>query len=164
MTLFSAIRHSRSPRFSIRGPGARRCSGRWRVHKSSGSITCESAETNSRLIGVLLAAMRDPVASLTAAVWRCQIMLGAMRLARIGCDKCSGESRRYRMIPLLPLEESKRRAKEVGIDEQFGALNVFRAFLHNPTVAAPIANYLTTLLFRGKLDARIRELIILRIG
>jgi alkylhydroperoxidase family enzyme len=68
------------------------------------------------------------------------------------------------MIPLLPVEESKRRAKEVGIDEQFGSLNVFRAFLHNPTVAGPIANYLTTLLFRGKLEARIRELIILRIG
>lgn len=68
------------------------------------------------------------------------------------------------MIPLLPIEESKRRAKEVGMDEQFGGLNVFRAFLHNPIVAAPLANYLSTLLFRGKLDARVRELIILRIG
>jgi alkylhydroperoxidase family enzyme len=68
------------------------------------------------------------------------------------------------VIPLLSVEEAKRRAQEAGISEQFAALNLFRAMLHNPTVAAPAAMLLSTLLFDGKLDRRVRELIILRIG
>jgi len=68
------------------------------------------------------------------------------------------------MIPLLPVEEARRRAKDAEMSEEFGALNVFRAMLHNPTAAGPVARLLGTLLFRGKLDKRYRELVILRTG
>lgn len=68
------------------------------------------------------------------------------------------------MIPMLPVEEAKRRGKEVGMNEQFAGLNVFRAMLHNPAAAGALANLLGTLLFRGKLDPRVRELVVLRSG
>ncbi len=68
------------------------------------------------------------------------------------------------MIPMLSVEEAKRRGKEAGLTEQFAQLNVFRAMLHNPIAAAALANLLTTLLFKGKLDNRARELVVLRSG
>lgn len=68
------------------------------------------------------------------------------------------------MIPLLSVDEARRRASEAGIQPEFATLNVMRALLHNPGVAAPLAALLNTLLFRGKLDARTRELVILRTG
>jgi len=68
------------------------------------------------------------------------------------------------VIALLPVEEARRRGKEAGVPDELAGINVFRALLHNPTVAGPVANLLTTLLFRGKLDPRIRELVILRTG
>lgn len=68
------------------------------------------------------------------------------------------------MIPMLSVEEARRRGKEVGVSEQFAGLNVFRAMLHNPTAAAALANLLSTLLMRGKLEPRVRELVVLRSG
>lgn len=56
------------------------------------------------------------------------------------------------MIPMLSVEEAKRRGKEAGINEQLAGLNIFRAMLHNPVAAGALANILTTLLLRGKLD------------
>ncbi len=68
------------------------------------------------------------------------------------------------MIALLPVEEAKKRGAEAGVSEQLAALNVFRAMLHNPKAAGAAANLLATLLFRNTLDARLRELVILRTG
>ncbi len=68
------------------------------------------------------------------------------------------------MIPMLSVEEAKKRGKEVGLPEQLAGLNVFRVLLHNPVAAGAAGNLLTTLLFRGKLNVRIRELVILRTG
>ncbi len=68
------------------------------------------------------------------------------------------------MIPLLPVEEAKRRGKEAGVPDNLAGINVFRAMLQNPPAASRVANFLTTMLFEGKLDQRIRELVILRIG
>jgi alkylhydroperoxidase family enzyme len=68
------------------------------------------------------------------------------------------------MIPLLSVDEANKRGTEAGVPEQLRTLNVFRAMLHNPTAAGAAANLLTTLLFRNKLDARLRELVILRTG
>lgn len=65
----------------------------------------------------------------------------------------------------LSLDEATRAAKAVGVSEQMAPLNVFRVLLHHPAVAEELASTLTTLLFRGnRLDARLRELIIMRIG
>lgn len=68
------------------------------------------------------------------------------------------------MIPLLPIETAKKLGAEAGVSEQMATLNVFRAMLHNPKAAAAVSNLLTTLLFRNTLDARLRELVVLRTG
>lgn len=68
-------------------------------------------------------------------------------------------------IETLSMEESISRAKEVGVVEQIAELNVFRTLLHHPKVAKVVNDLLLTLLFDGnKLDARLRELLIMRIG
>jgi len=68
-------------------------------------------------------------------------------------------------VPMLPIDESHRRAQAEGLNPQFADLSVFRILLHNPPVAREIAKTLTTLLFDGNvLDGRLRELVIMRIG
>lgn len=67
-------------------------------------------------------------------------------------------------IERLTVEEAKRRAEEIGLAPAFGELNVFRVLLHHPTLTKAIADLLVTLLYRGVLDARLRELAIMRIG
>lgn len=68
-------------------------------------------------------------------------------------------------VALLSLEEAAAAAEAAGVSEQMAPLNVFRVLLRHPAVAQELASTLTTLLFRGnKLDARLRELIIMRIG
>jgi len=68
-------------------------------------------------------------------------------------------------IPLLSLDEATAAANAAGISEQMAPLSVFRILLRHPAVAGELASTLTTLLFRGnKLDPRLRELIIMRIG
>src|SRR5260370_30973371 len=66
------------------------------------------------------------------------------------------------MIPLLSREETQKRAKEVGLGEDYAKLNVFRMFLQNPVVARAAENLITTLMNRNTIEARTRELIILR--
>ncbi len=68
-------------------------------------------------------------------------------------------------VDLLTLDEATSAAKAAGISEQMAPLSVFRVLLRHPAVAEELASTLTTLLFRGnKLDTRLRELIIMRIG
>lgn len=68
------------------------------------------------------------------------------------------------MIPLLPVEEALKRGKEAGLDERFAGLNAFRVMLHSPAAATAAATLLRTLMYKNTLDARARELIILRNG
>jgi len=67
-------------------------------------------------------------------------------------------------IPLLDIAEAHRRAAECGVPESMSELSVFRVALHQPGVAAALYGMLVTLLQNGVLDARLRELIIMRIG
>ncbi|MBT9447533.1 MAG: carboxymuconolactone decarboxylase family protein [Hyphomonadaceae bacterium] len=68
-------------------------------------------------------------------------------------------------IDLLSLDQAKAAAGAAGVSEQMVPLSVFRILLRHPAVAEELASTLTTLLFRGnKLDERLRELIIMRIG
>jgi alkylhydroperoxidase family enzyme len=67
-------------------------------------------------------------------------------------------------IPLLPPDEARHAAGEAGIPEYMAELSVFRILLHQPGVAAALNGMLHALLFKGRLDARLRELIIMRIG
>ncbi|MBJ7410605.1 MAG: carboxymuconolactone decarboxylase family protein [Phenylobacterium sp.] len=68
-------------------------------------------------------------------------------------------------VDLLSLAQAKAAASAAGVSEQMAPLSVFRVLLRHPDVAEELASTLTTLLFRGnRLDARLRELIIMRIG
>ena len=67
-------------------------------------------------------------------------------------------------ITRLSEEEAVVAAKAADLPEQMAPLNVFRVLLHHPKLTQAISGLLTTLLFRGKLDARLRELVIMRIG
>jgi len=68
-------------------------------------------------------------------------------------------------VPLLTIAEAEKVAAANGISEQMAPLSVFRVLLRHPGLAKELASTLNTLLFDGnKLDARLRELIIMRIG
>ena len=68
-------------------------------------------------------------------------------------------------VPLLSVAEAEKIAADFGLPAQMAPLSVFRVLLRHPKVAAELASTLNTLLFDGnKFDARLRELIIMRIG
>lgn len=68
-------------------------------------------------------------------------------------------------IETLPTEESVRRAEEIGVAPKIAELNVFRTLLRHPKLAKVVNDLLLMLLFDGnKMDARLRELMIMRIG
>ncbi len=67
-------------------------------------------------------------------------------------------------LPRLSLEEARAAAEQAGLQEQMAELNIFRVLLHEPKLAKAISDVLLTLLFRGRLDVRLRELVIMRIG
>lgn len=64
----------------------------------------------------------------------------------------------------LSPEAAKLAAAEVGIPEIMADLSVFQILLANPAVAGALNGLLSTLLWKGSLDPRLRELIIMRIG
>lgn len=68
-----------------------------------------------------------------------------------------------RIEPLSP-DIARAAAIEAGMPEFVADLNVFRTWLHHPGIAKGINDLLGRLLFRGVLDARLRELIIMRLG
>ncbi|MBT6913049.1 MAG: carboxymuconolactone decarboxylase family protein, partial [Rhodospirillaceae bacterium] len=68
-------------------------------------------------------------------------------------------------IPMLAEDEARAIGKEVGVPSTMAGLNVFRTISHHPELAGVVAKQLAMLLYRGnKLDERLRELIIMRIG
>ena len=68
-------------------------------------------------------------------------------------------------IPMLAEDEARAIGKEVGAPSTMAGLNVFRTISHHPELAGVVAKQLAMLLYRGnKLDERLRELIIMRIG
>lgn len=74
-------------------------------------------------------------------------------------------AKRSPRVPMLTLESARARGKALGLSEQLATLNVFRTLLHQESVAKAVAGTLTTLLFTGnRLDVRVREVVIMRIG
>lgn len=67
-------------------------------------------------------------------------------------------------VTMLDLDAARARAVEHGVPESMAELSVFRIALHQPAVAAALYGMLDALLLNGILDARLRELIIMRIG
>jgi len=67
-------------------------------------------------------------------------------------------------VPMLDPESARAAAKEVGIPEDMARLSIFRMLLAHPTLAGAAYKLLSMLLFKGVLDPRLRELVIMRIG
>jgi alkylhydroperoxidase family enzyme len=67
-------------------------------------------------------------------------------------------------VRLLPLDEARSRAEKVGLPAMLAELSVFRIALNNPVIAKGVSELLLALLTNGRLDARLRELLIMRIG
>ena len=67
-------------------------------------------------------------------------------------------------IKRLSIEDARTAAVKVGVTETMAELNVFRVLLNHPPVAKAIHDLLIALLFGAKLDQRLRELVIMRIG
>ncbi|TMA32875.1 MAG: carboxymuconolactone decarboxylase family protein [Deltaproteobacteria bacterium] len=67
-------------------------------------------------------------------------------------------------VALLEPEAARKAAEAAGVPAAFAELNIFRVLLHRPAAAKGMADLLVSLLFRGELDHRLRELVIMRIG
>lgn len=67
-------------------------------------------------------------------------------------------------LPLLPHVEAVAAAKTAGMPEIMADLNVFRMWLHHPKLARWLSDMLMGLLWESTFDARLRELVIMRLG
>ncbi|MDY7106026.1 MAG: carboxymuconolactone decarboxylase family protein [Actinomycetota bacterium] len=67
-------------------------------------------------------------------------------------------------IPMLDPDEARAAAERVGVPTGMADLSVFRVLLRHEDLAARVNGLLHQLLWNGTLDARLRELIIMRIG
>ena len=68
-------------------------------------------------------------------------------------------------VPMLDEDQARAVGKEAGVPSTMAGLNVFRIMSQHPALAGVVAKQLAMLLYRGnKLDDRLRELIIMRIG
>ena len=67
-------------------------------------------------------------------------------------------------IPMLDPDAAKAAAVGAGVPEIAADLNVFRVWLHHPKLARWLSDLLMGLLWDGHLDARLRELVIMRLG
>jgi alkylhydroperoxidase family enzyme len=67
-------------------------------------------------------------------------------------------------VPALSREEAAAVALDAGLPEYLADLNIFRVLLQHPPLAGAFNGWLSPLLFEGKLDVRLRELVIMRLG
>jgi alkylhydroperoxidase family enzyme len=67
-------------------------------------------------------------------------------------------------VPLLQVGEAKAAADEAGVPNYMAELAIFQVLLNHPTLARALNDLLATMLWHGKLDTRLRELAIMRIG
>lgn len=67
-------------------------------------------------------------------------------------------------VPALSREEAAAAAVEAGLPDYLADLNIFRVLLQHPPLAGAFNGWLSPLLFEGKLDVRLRELVIMRLG
>lgn len=67
-------------------------------------------------------------------------------------------------VPRLARADAEAAARDAGVPEMMAGLSVFQVLLRHPRLAAAVNTLLSALLFDGRLDARLRELAIMRIG
>ncbi len=74
------------------------------------------------------------------------------------------EPSREARVPRLPLDEAKAAADEAGVPDYMAELAIFQVLLNHPRLAGSLNDLLAIMLWHGKLDARLRELAIMRIA
>ncbi len=67
-------------------------------------------------------------------------------------------------VPMLDPEAAVAAAREAGVPEYMADLNVFRIALRRPRVGRALNDLIASLIFKGALAPRLRELIIMRLG
>jgi alkylhydroperoxidase family enzyme len=67
-------------------------------------------------------------------------------------------------LPLLSAGDAIAAGEPVGVPGLLAELNVFRTLLHHPPLARLYSEFLLWMLGQGALDARLRELVIMRLG
>jgi 4-carboxymuconolactone decarboxylase len=67
-------------------------------------------------------------------------------------------------IAMLSRDEARAAAADLGMVPEMADLNIFRVLLVHPSLARRVNDLLLMLIFEGALDARLRELIIMRLG
>jgi alkylhydroperoxidase family enzyme len=67
-------------------------------------------------------------------------------------------------VPRLPVSEAKAAADEAGVPNYMAELAIFQVLLNHPKLACALNDLLATMHWRGMLDPRLRELVIMRIG
>ncbi len=67
-------------------------------------------------------------------------------------------------VPRLPLGEAKAAADEASVPDYMAELAIFQVLLNHPRLASGLNDLLARMLWQGKLDSRLRELAIMRIG
>jgi alkylhydroperoxidase family enzyme len=67
-------------------------------------------------------------------------------------------------VELVPLEESRRLAADMGIGEAQASRGAFRMLANHPDLARHVFGLLTMLSSRNKLPTRLRELVIMRLA
>jgi alkylhydroperoxidase family enzyme len=75
----------------------------------------------------------------------------------------AGREQPPRVVP-LGSDAASRAAAEAGVVRPLAELEVFGVLLHRPPVARAVQDLLLSMLGRGRLDPRLRELAIMRIG
>ena len=67
-------------------------------------------------------------------------------------------------VPLLSPEAAHTVAESAGVMAAAADLSVFRVWLHQPQMAAWLHDLIMGLLWKGNLDTKLRELVIMRLG
>jgi alkylhydroperoxidase family enzyme len=67
-------------------------------------------------------------------------------------------------VPGLPLAEAKAAADQAAVPDYMAELSIFQVLLNHPQLARAVNDLLATMLWHGCLDARLRELVIMRVG
>lgn len=67
-------------------------------------------------------------------------------------------------MSLLPLEVAREVAEGAGVSSAAADLSVFRVWLHQPQLAGWLHELIMGLLWKGNLDTKLRELVIMRLG
>jgi len=68
------------------------------------------------------------------------------------------------IVPLMDADATAAAIRDTGLSEQLPPVNLMRTLMHNPPVGKIVGDAIDALVFSSVLDARLREIAILRVG